>query len=78
MESTLNQIKAVDRFAQLGSIIAAGGGTDMDIETRINKARAAFGMLLLITGMAKHQFQYQFEVAAFQVKRSVRSAIWLL
>ena len=38
------QIEAVDRFAYFGSIIAAGGGTDMDIENRINKARAAFGI----------------------------------
>ena len=31
------QIEVVDRFAYLGSIIDAGGGTDMDIENRINK-----------------------------------------
>ena len=42
------QIEAVDRFAYLGSIIAAGGGTDMDIENRMNKARAAFGMLSVV------------------------------
>ena len=34
------QIKAVDRFAYFDSIIAAGGGTDMDIINRINKATA--------------------------------------
>ena len=39
------QTEAVDRFAYLGSTIAAGDGTDMDIENRINKARAAFAML---------------------------------
>ena len=32
------QIEAVDRFAYLGSIIAAAGGTDMDIENRINQS----------------------------------------
>ena len=31
-----------------GSIIAAGAGTDMDIENRINKARAAYGMLSVV------------------------------
>ena len=36
------QIEVVDRFADLGCIIAAGGGTDMDIENWINKARAAY------------------------------------
>ena len=38
------QIETVDRFTYLSSIIAAGGGTDKDIEKRINKARAASGM----------------------------------
>ena len=33
---------AVDRFTYLGSVVAAGGGTDMDIENRTNKARSAF------------------------------------
>ena len=42
------QIEAVDCFAYLGSIIAEDGGTDMDIENRINKARAAFGMLSVV------------------------------
>ena len=43
-----DQIEAVDRFTYLGSVVAAGGGTDMDIENRINKARAAFGMLSVV------------------------------
>ena len=42
------QIEAVDRFAYLGSCTAAGGGTDMDIENRVNKSRAALGMLLVV------------------------------
>ena len=41
-------IEAVEHFAYLDNIIAAGGGTDMDIENRINKARAAYGMLSVV------------------------------
>ena len=37
-----DQIKAVDRFTYHGSVVAAGGATDMDIENRIKKARACF------------------------------------
>ena len=36
--------EAVDRFAYL----AAGGGTDKDIENRINKARAPFAILSVV------------------------------
>ena len=42
------QIEAVNHFAYFGSIIAAGGGTDMNIENRINKARVAFGILSVV------------------------------
>ena len=58
------QIEAVDRFAYLGSIIAAGAGTDLDIENWINKARAAFGMLSvknkssICSNKSKHFFQF--------------------
>ena len=48
-------------------------GTNIDIENRINKARAAFGMLLVV--WRNKNFSTSL---AFQVKRSVRSAIWLL
>ena len=34
-----DQIEAVNRFTYLGSVVAAGGDTDMDIENRINKVR---------------------------------------
>ena len=40
--------EAVDRFTYLGSVVAAGGGTDTDIENRINKSRAAIGMLSIV------------------------------
>ena len=43
-----HQIEAVDRFTYFGNVVAAIGGTDMDIENRINKARAAFGMLSVV------------------------------
>ena len=43
-----DQIEAVGRFQYLGSVVAAGGGTDMDMENRIKKARAAFGMLPIL------------------------------
>ena len=36
-------IEAVVHFTFLGIVVAAGGGTDMDIENR--KARAAIGMI---------------------------------
>ena len=39
------QIEAVDKFTYLGSEIDASGGTDLDIESRIKKARSAFGIL---------------------------------
>ena len=43
-----DQIEAVDRFTYLGSVVAAVGATDMDIENHINKARAAFGKLSIV------------------------------
>ena len=39
------QIEAVDKCMYLGSEIDASGGTDLDIESRIKKARSAFGIL---------------------------------
>ena len=48
IEVAVDQIEAVDRFTNLGSVVAVGGGTDMGIENRINKARAAFGMLSVV------------------------------
>ena len=39
------QIEAVDKCTYLGSEIDASGGTDLDIESRIKKARSAFGIL---------------------------------
>ena len=39
VEIEIVQIEAVDRFAYLGSIIAAGGGTDMDIEVDLKRSR---------------------------------------
>ena len=47
------QIEAVDRFAYLGSIIAAGGGTNMDIENRINKARVPFEIFIISRGLVR-------------------------
>ena len=38
-------IKEVDKFVYLGSIISKDGGTDEDIKCRINKARYAFNTL---------------------------------
>src|SRR6266481_4717514 len=35
-------IETVDQFCYLGSKISPDGGTDLDIESRINKARGAF------------------------------------
>ena len=32
-----NQIEAVDRFTYFGNVVAAGGGTDKDIENRVRK-----------------------------------------
>ena len=48
IEVSGDQIGAVDRVVYLVSVVAAGGGTDMDIETRVNKATAAFGMLSIV------------------------------
>lgn len=42
------QVEAVDQFTYLGSELAAYGGTDLDVESRIKKARAAFGMLSIV------------------------------
>ena len=36
------QLKEVESFSYLGSIINTEGGTDADIKVRIGKARAAF------------------------------------
>ena len=43
----LNQenIKEVDKFVYLGSVVSKDGGTDEDIKCRINKARHAFNTL---------------------------------
>ena len=36
------EIKEVDKFVSLGSVISKDGGTDQDIKSRINKARHVF------------------------------------
>ncbi|XP_048481474.1 uncharacterized protein LOC125489513 [Plutella xylostella] len=38
-------IEQVEKFCYLGSMIDHNGGTDIDVEARINKARAVFGQL---------------------------------
>ena len=38
-------IKEVDKFVYLGSVVSKDGGTDEDIKSRINKARHAFNTL---------------------------------
>ena len=38
-------IKEVDKFVYLGSVVSKNGGTDEDIKSRINKARHAFTTL---------------------------------
>ena len=38
-------IKEVDKFVYLGSVVSKDGGTDEDIKCRINKARHAFNTL---------------------------------
>ena len=45
------QIEAVDKFTYFGSEIDTSGGTDLDIESRIKKARSAFGVLFLFGAM---------------------------
>ena len=57
-------MEAVDCFTYLGRVVAAGGGTDVDIENRINKAGAVFGMLSIVW---RNNNLSQLEVAAFQV-----------
>ena len=37
IEVAADQIEAVDGFTYLGSVVAAGGATDMDIDNHINK-----------------------------------------
>ena len=39
------QIEEVEQFTYLGSILAPDGGAELNVEIRINKARAAFGIL---------------------------------
>ena len=48
------QIEAVDKFTYLGSEIDASGGTDLDIENRIKKARFASFCLLLMQCESEH------------------------
>ena len=48
IEVSGDQIGAVDRVVYLVSVVAAGGGTDMDIENRITKERAPFGKLSMV------------------------------
>jgi hypothetical protein len=38
-------IEEVEQFTYLGSILTPDGGAELDVEVRINKARAAFGIL---------------------------------
>ena len=40
-----DNIKEVDKFVYLGSVVSKNGGTDEDIKSRINKARHAFTTL---------------------------------
>jgi hypothetical protein len=41
-------IKEVEKFVYLGSVVSKDGGTDKDIKSRINKARHTFNILQLI------------------------------
>ena len=43
-----DQSEEFDHFTYLGSVVAAGGSNDMELENRINKARSAFGMLSVV------------------------------
>ncbi|RUS91574.1 hypothetical protein EGW08_000689 [Elysia chlorotica] len=50
-------IKEVDKFVYLGSIVSKDGGTDEDIRSRINKARHAFRTLRSVwssSALAQH------------------------
>ncbi|RUS86029.1 hypothetical protein EGW08_006183 [Elysia chlorotica] len=53
----LENIKEVDKFVYLGSIVSKDGGTDEDIGSRINKARHAFRTLRSVwssSALAQH------------------------
>ena len=55
------QIEVVEKFTYLGSEIDASGGIDLDIESRIKKARSAFGISFPIwrnANMSQMQSQY--------------------
>jgi hypothetical protein len=43
-----NLFERVNQFTYIGSIIDESGGTETDVATRIQKARKAFGAILMI------------------------------
>ena len=51
------EIETVDRFTNLGSIVAVNDGTDADVKSRINKARHAFAVLKPIWKSRKTTFR---------------------
>ena len=63
-----NDIKNVDKFTYLGSVITNKDGAKADIETRINKARTAFKSLKNIWRSKRLSLKTKLKVYSSNVK----------
>ncbi|KAG7305600.1 hypothetical protein JYU34_009690 [Plutella xylostella] len=52
------EVEMVSRFTYLGSVVAGDGGTDLDVSSRIDKAKGAFGWIS--TSPKKSSFPWTF------------------
>ena len=64
------EIKEVDKFTYLGSIVSKDGGADDDIKSRINKARHAFRTLQPIWGSSALSLRIKIRIFNSNVKSS--------
>ena len=63
-----NEVKQVNKFTYLGSVISSENGAKADIETRLNKARIAFKSLKIIWRSRKYSLKTKLKVYSSNVK----------
>ena len=69
------ELHYTDRFIYLGSIISGDGGPDLDIQSRLNKARNSLNMMIKIWRSSTYSTSYQAE--ALSQLRSHNPPVWL-
>ena len=68
------ELHYTDRFTYLGSIISRDGGTDLDIQSRLNKARNSLNMMNKV--WLSH-LQHSYQAEALSQLRPYNPLVWL-